>query len=263
MQYVELLRARRALTWYCGIVLALVALGLALAFKDGPPQIQMSHEANPVIPLWWVLTGCAFGPIFLAAFMAVGLDAEYKTAAITWTRPMSRLAIAARYVVVDLATLLAAWLFNVALCTIVLFALGLWPYVTATSQSGGAWDAPLAFGCAVMWYGLVVLCTVLVPGRGTAIAGASWAYVLFVPALAAIPFPPLLHSVMAALNWLNPLAYLSTRSNRHDGMGAHIDLGSGAPIAGSTTVHLMVVWLIGLVAVAIAARLWTVREVPA
>ena len=259
MYYAELLRARRALTWYCGIALVLVALGLALAFKDGPPQIQMSRDANPIIPLWWVIAGCAFGPIVLAAFMAVGLDAEYKTAAITWTRPISRLAIAARYVAIDGATLLAAWLFNIVLCAIVLFALGIAKYLTGANDDGAAWYSLLAFGCAVMWYGLVVLGTVLLPGRGNAIAGGSWAYALFVPGLAAIPFPPLLHQVMLALNWLNPLSYLSTRH----GAGTHVDFGAGAPIGGSTTAHLIAVWLIGIVAVAIATRVWAVREVPA
>src|SRR5665213_3242704 len=101
VEYVEMLRARRALIWYGSILFACVALGLALAFKDGSPRIQMSHGQNPMIPFQYLLAGSAIGPLILAAFLAVGLDAEYKTIAITWTRPISRLSIALRYLAVD------------------------------------------------------------------------------------------------------------------------------------------------------------------
>ena len=89
MQYVELLRARRALIWYGAILFSFVALGLVLAFKDGPPRIHMSPGSHSSIPFEFILAGGAIGPLILAAFLAVGLDAEYKTAAITWTRPPS------------------------------------------------------------------------------------------------------------------------------------------------------------------------------
>ncbi|HEY0394513.1 MAG TPA: hypothetical protein VGD01_08445 [Candidatus Elarobacter sp.] len=262
MYYAELLRARRALVWYGGIFLACAALGIALAFKDGPPRMHMSHGANPVIPLAGLLLGAAFGPILLAGFMAVGLDAEFKTAAITWTRPVERLRIALTYVAIDVATLLAAWAFTIAVALIGIAALGLAQYVNGSdAHQLGTW-LPLAFGCALMWYGLVLLCTTLLPGRGNAIVGASWAYALFVPGLAAIPFPPLLHKVMVALNYINPLAYLS--SSGPDRGGVHVQAGGeGQFFGGSAPSHALVAWLIAIAAVAIGTRLWTVREVPA
>ena len=251
MEYVEMLRARRVLTWYGGIVLALLALGLALAFKDGPPQIQMSHDMNPRIPFGAILAGSAFGPLILAAFLAVCFDAEYKTVAITWTRPLSRLAIAGRYLAVDGITMLVAWLFTLAAVLICIVTLGLAKYLVLESKDPSI--IVLAFGCAVMWYGLVVLLTILLPGRGNAIAGASWAYVLIVPGLSQIPFPPALHQVMLALNYLNPLAYL----------GSFGSSGSRTLLAGTPTAHLIAAWLIGIAAIAIGTRLWTIREVPA
>ena len=250
MHYVELMRARRALIWYGGILFSCVALGLALAFKDGPPKIQMSHASNPMIPIQYIIAGSAFGPLILAAFMAVGLDAEYKTVAIAWTRPVSRLAIALRYVAVDVGTLLAAWAITLAAAFTVIFAIGIGKYLVVGPhvEAFGA----LVFGAAVMWYGLVVLVTTLLPGRGNAIAGASWGYALIVPGLASIPFPPLLHQAMVALNYLNPMAYIGNQGS-----------SSHPLIAGTAEQHAIAAWLIGLVAVAVATQLWTKREVPA
>jgi hypothetical protein len=249
VHYVELLRARRALIWYGAILFSCVALGLALAFKDGPPKFQMSHGSNPSIPVEFLIAGAAIGPLILAAFLAVGLDAEFKTVAITWTRPIPRLAIALRYVAVDGGALLAAWVLTLAAVFITVFAIGIGKYLTFGDHV--ALSVLLVLGAAVMWYGLVVLVTTLLPGRGAAIAGGSWGYALIVPGLAHIPFPPLLHQVMVALNYLNPMAYL--------GQGS----GSRELIAGSGEQHVIAVWLIGLAAVAIATQVWTKREVPA
>ena len=241
-------RARRALTWYTAILFSCIALGLALAFKDGAPNIQMSHASHPEIPVQMLIAGAAFGPLILAAFLAVGLDAEFKTAAITWTRPISRLLIAIRYVAVDAGALLVAWFVTLVAVFTSVFAIGIGKYLVAGPQVGTY--ALLVFGAAVMWYGLVVLVTTLLPGRGSAIAGASWGYALIVPILTHIPFPPLLHAVMVGLNYLNPMAYVSTGS-------------SGRLIAGSFVEHTIATWLIGLAALAIATQLWTRREVPA
>jgi hypothetical protein len=250
VEYVELLRARRALIWYGSILFAVLALGMAIAFKDGPPKIQMSHDMDPRIPIEYLLAGAAFGPLILAAFLAVGLDAEFKTVAIVWTRPISRLAVALRYVAVDGGTLIAAWALTLAACFLCIFVLGIGKYLTFGDHVGTY--GLLVFGAGVMWYGLVVLVTTLLPGRGAAIAGASWGYALIVPGLASIPFPPLLHQIMVGLNYLNPMAYIGNQGS-----------SSHAIIPGSHEQHAVAAWLIGLVAVAIATQVWTKREVPA
>jgi len=257
MEYVELLRARRVLFWYGGILFALIAIGLALAFKDGPPVVQMSHGRNLQIPFEALVVGAAFGPLILAAFLGVGLDAEFKTAAITWTRPLARMTIALRYVAIDLGALIVAAIITFAAVMICITALGLLKFVTYGSNGipplGPAEYVLLGLGCAVMWYGLVVLVTMLLPGRGSAVAGGSWAYALIVPALAEIPFPPALHHVMVALNYVNPLAYIG--SHGRNGGANHV-------VVGSSLQHAVAVWLIGIVAVAIATQLWVRREVP-
>jgi ABC-type transport system involved in multi-copper enzyme maturation permease subunit len=250
MEYVAILRARRILTWYAVIFGLLVALGLALAFKDGPPRIQMSHDANPMIPLDALIVGSLFAPVMLAAFFAVGLDAEHKTIAIAWTRPLARLSIAARYVAVAFLGMLAAWIFTVVVALLTLVILGLLQYVT---PSHGSWaELPALAGVAVMWYGLVVFVSALLPGRGNAVAGGSWAYALIVPGLTQVPFPPLLHQVTVALNYLNPLTYLeSSGGRRGDIVFAH----GGATLA--------VAWTIGIACIAAGAYIWSKREVKA
>ena len=253
MEYVEMLRARRVLTWYGGIIFAMLAIGLSLAFKDGPPNIQMSRAQNPMIPLDAVLAGCAFAPLIIVAFLGVGLDAEYKTTAIAWTRPFSRYVLALRYMAVDGSAMIVAWLIALVAAFIPIYALGLNKYFVVGSD--GFQYLALAFGVAVMWYGLIVFFSALVPGRANAVVGLSWAYALMVPGISQIPFPTLLHQVIVALNYINPLAYLGSMSDT----GRH-----GAPfIAGTFAEHVIVVWLIGIAALAVGTYIWANREVPA
>lgn len=250
MEYVAILRARRILTWYAVVFGLLVALGLALVFKDGPPRVQMSHDANPMIPFDALLVGSLFAPVILAAFFAVGLDAEHKTIAIAWTRPLARLSIAARYVGVAFLGMVAAWIFTVVVALLTLVILGLVQYVTPGHHS---WThVPAMAGAAVMWYGLVVFVSALLPGRGNAVAGGSWAYALIVPGLAHVPFPPLLHQVTVALNYLNPLMYLKSSG----GGGGDIVFASG----GGT---LAIAWIVGIACIAAGAYIWSKREVKA
>ena len=251
MEYVAILRARRILTWYAVVFSALVALGLALAFKDGPPRVQMAHDQNPTIPLDALVVGSMFAPVILAAFFAVGLDAEHKTIAIAWTRPLARLSIAARYVAVAFLGMFSAWLFTVAVGVLTLLILGLLQYVAPGQQS---WKhLPAMAGVAVMWYGLVVFVSALLPGRGNAVAGASWAYALIVPGLTQMPFPPLVHQVTVALDYLNPLMYLQSHGAREGEVV--FAYGGGAVLA--------IAWAIGIVCTAAGAYLWATRDAKA
>ena len=250
MEYVAILRARRILTWYGVVFGLLVALGLALAFKDGPPRVQMSHDANPMIPFDALLVGSLFAPVILAAFFAVGLDAEHKTIAIAWTRPLARLSLAARYVGVAFLGMLVAWVFTAVVALLAIVVLGLAPYVTAGHQS---WThLPVLAGVAVMWYGLVLFVSALLPGRGNAVAGGSWAYALIVPGLEHVPFPPFLHQVIVALNYLNPLMYLQSRGGRE---GEVVFANGGGTLA--------IAWIIGIACIAAGAYIWSKREVKA
>jgi hypothetical protein len=245
MEYVAILRARRILTWYAIVFVTIVALGLALTLKDGPPKVTNAH-----IPLIGLLIGCMMGPVILAAFFAIGLDDEHKTLAIAWTRPIARLAIAWRYVGVAALGMLGAWVFTAAMTFAVLAVLGLMPYVAVENAS---WTSiPLILGVAVMWYGEVVFVSALFPGHPARIAGASWAYAVIVPALTHVPFPSLLHQVTVLLNYLNPLGYLQSTTRPGGEMGFAHGMGG-----------LYVAWAIGIACVVAGTYLWANREVKA
>ncbi|GAC1572575.1 MAG: hypothetical protein NVS3B7_03340 [Candidatus Elarobacter sp.] len=260
MEYVEMLRARRVLTWYGGIIFTVVSLGLIFATKDGAIQAQMAHDRNPMIPFDAILVGAAYGPLIIAAFLAVGLDAEYKTTAIAWTRPLSRLVIAARYIAVDLGTMVAAWLIAILAAVIPIFMLGINKYFVFSTNL--LHEVLIAFACAVMWYGLIVFFSALMPLCANVVVGISWAYALIVPGLAQIPFPTPVHVVLVALTYLDPLAYLG-----HDSVTVSSDTtvsaGTHSTIAGSGNEHVVAAFLIGLAAIAIGTRIWSTREVPA
>lgn len=256
MEYVAFLRARRVLTWYGGILFGLLAIGLVLMFKNGSPELQMSHDRNPRIPFGVLLAGTAFSPLVIAAFLGVGLDAEYRTTAIAWTRPLARLAIAARYIAVDFGAMFVAWMIGLVVALVPLFALGLGKYVVYDTV--GLSMIGLVLGCAAMWYGLIVFFAALVPGRGGAVAGFSWGYALVVPAISLIGFPPVIRTAIGLLNYLSPLAYLgSTAVDSNGGMS------SQTLIAGTGLEHTIATWAIGAVALVAGAYIWSKREVPA
>lgn len=250
MEYVELLRAKRALTAYGIVVAALLVLALVLIFKNGPPTVHVSAGENPHFYLQYVLAAATIGPVILASVFAGGLDAEYKTIAITWTRPISRLALALRYIAVDAVGLLGAWAITLVAIFIAIVAVGMAKYITVPAEFPTF--MVLAFGCAVMWYGLVLLLSTFFPGHGARIVGASWAYVFIVPGLSQIPFPAPIHQIMVALNYVNPLAYFGNQGSQH----------VQSVLVGTLEQHTVATWVIGIVAAGIAARIWTVREAP-
>ncbi len=126
-------------------------------------------------------------------------------------------------------------------------------YVTIGSDL--ALDLAVLVAVGVMWYGMIVLISSFVPGRGNTVVWAAWAYALFVPGLTAIPLPPLGHAITLALNYINPLTYLGA-------------FGSETPhhasmLPGGEPVHAAIAFGIGVVALAAGTRLWATREVTA
>jgi hypothetical protein len=69
------------------------------------------------------------------------------------------------------------------------------------------------FGCMLMWYALVMLAAARLPGRGAMIAWLSWLVFLTLSGLWAVHFPPLIHGLIVALNYLNPLAYFGNHGS--------------------------------------------------
>jgi len=242
MEYVEIQRSRRILTWFT----AIVAVGVVLGGIGVVGHHMHVNGHVPAIPASALIALVAFGTFILAAIVSPGLNNEESTIAISWTRPMSRDQIAWRYVAVDLITI-AIGALVVACAIVVECALaGVLGYVFFDGKIGRV--VLEAAGCTAMWYGLCLVAAARMPERAGLIAGLSWGAFIVLVILVAVPLPPVLHGLVMALNYLNPLAYFSGSDK------------SGSLLAGPPLLKMFAVWLIAIVALVAAVRLWSTRE---
>jgi hypothetical protein len=251
MHYVEMMRARRVLIGYGIALLAIIAL-TALSMLAGPGHVHTDFKVGsaPMIPSSTIIAGCIFGALIVTTLMIPGLNAEAATTPIIWTRPTPRDTIAWRYVAIDLATIVVAFLGTIACVYIVLAIIGLLKYAVFDTKTVTA--TLLGLGCIVMWYGLVSMAAARLPGRGPMLAGLSWIVFLVQAALTVAPFPWVIHEIIIVLNYANPFAYLGgvNSANVHDALV--IDL----PAAG----RAVAAWVIGIAAIFASVRLWSTRE---
>jgi len=247
MQYVEILRARRVLTWYCGLFLGALII-VTISFYSGHAQLDGKME---FVPLASLIKGCAFGALILATCVAPGLNAESSTLAIAWTRPMSRAAIAWRYIAVDVATISVGFAFLIAL---VLAFFALFGQLGEVTIDAGIVPALLgSLGCALMWYGLITVVTARMDGRGGLIAGVSWGVFVVLGLLWIVPFPAPLHGLITILNYFDPLAYFTGVSS--DGTGGRTII----PL--DPNVKTAIAWGFAVVTSVATVQLWSTREV--
>jgi hypothetical protein len=249
MHYVEILRARRVLTWYTIIVLGVLAITV-LSIYAGHADMQSPSSALTVGP---ILLACAMGAYVVATCIAPGLIAEAATLPITWTRPEPRSRIAWRYIAIDIATIALAYVILIGVVLLFFAIFGALGYLRVVPDDLAMFF--LALGSAVMWYGLATLVSSRLPGRGGLIAGMSWVAFVVIGSVWAAPLPGPLHAVLTGLNYLNPMAYIGGVSG---GDGQHHAVH---PITLDQTWRLVLVWLIAAAALAGTVRLWSTREV--
>ncbi len=248
MQYVEMLRARRCLTWYCSTLLAVFVV-TAISFYSGHAQI--SGSGSPPQALSDLIRICALGAIIVATCMAPGLNAESSTLAITWTRPVRRATIAWRYMAVDLAAILFAAVFMLAVVLAFLALFGSLGRLTFDSAVPAA--LLNVMGVALMWYGLVIVVTARMDGRGNVISGLSWPAFMMVGGLWAAPFPPVLHGLITVLDYFNPLTYFNNFSNEQHAAKQVLNL--------DPNLLTLIAWCFVVVTLVATVRLWSTREV--
>jgi hypothetical protein len=249
MEYVEILRARKVVRNFALVLLAGFVL-TAISLFSGHTTVQVEGAHTGTVALSSVLAGCALVAFIIATCIAPGLSAESSTLAITWTRPVSRARIVARFIAVDLAAIVVS--FALAFVTALIF-LAMFHALGALQFNGARALAVLGLGlgCTLMWYSLVTLASTRLPGRGGMIAGLSWVAFLVLTGLWAAPFPPLLHGLIVLLNYLNPLAYF----------GNHLSSGDSSQILPfGDVVRTLLAWCIGIAALFGTVRLWSTRE---
>jgi hypothetical protein len=247
MEYVEILRARRVLIWYCGALLAALIVTV-ISVYSGHAQ---THGTPGTVRLSDILKGCAFGAMIVATCVAPGLNAESNTLAIAWTRPMSRAAIAWRYIAVDALTIAVGYAFAVLVALAFCALFGLLGDITID----GAVPMTIlnGIGCSLMWYGLVNVVAARMDGRGGLIAGLSWAAFVVIGGLWVAPFPPLIHGILTFLNYFNPLTYFQSLSSGHSSGRTVLDL--------SPDLLTLIAWCFVAVTLVATVRLWSTREV--
>ncbi|MEA2719095.1 MAG: hypothetical protein QOJ39_959 [Candidatus Eremiobacteraeota bacterium] len=247
MEYVELLRVRRALVWFVvALAFVLVMVNLVLHGKGGF-TIHIGFGKDGVAAGDLVLLG-GLGALFLAAVFAGNLPGESTTLPFLWTKPVSRTALAYRFVAVDVLGMIGGIVATALAAVIVIAGLG---QIRAIHLDRALLsDAALALGAPLAWYGLTFLAAARLRPEGVARAGAlSWPVFIVIAMLTTVTLPPPLHGLVLALDHLNPLAYIAGGDQK--GMG----LLSAAPaIRGAAC------WAIALVTIPAAIRLWTVRE---
>jgi hypothetical protein len=253
MELVELIRVRRALTWYGGIGAAVVLV--ALLFANSPSVIINVGDHRALgVPLSVLLGIAMLFTASLASWIGLSLNLENATREFAWTRPISRTMLAVRFIAVDLGGLAAGYAFTV---------LALWALVAGAGHGAVVFDpsVPVALvlssGVVAMWYALLLLASAPFNGRGGSIAGMLWAASLILISVGQGTRSGPLHTAAQALNVINPFAYLS--------LMVHIDGSGDGPFpsvwALDPTLRAAIVWALSAVFCAAAIALWKRREI--
>jgi hypothetical protein len=245
MEYIEILRARRVLTWYAGFLLAGLIVE-ALAFYLGHGH----NESNGTVAFSALVGAAAIGGFFIATLVVPGLSAEAAhTTPLIFTRPAPRDAIAWRFVAVDAAAILIGYLLLVVAMVAGIAVIGDLEAVTF-DLALILRNALLGYGAALMWYAVVSVAAARLPGRGPLLAGLSWAVFLILGGLVHAHFPAWLHDVLYALSYLNPTAWL----------GGMTPQGNSSVLPYSAWTRTICEWLIAAALLVASVRLWSTRE---
>lgn len=250
MAYTEILRVRRCLLVYSIIVVALTLLSIGgvlsspehgIVLNDTPGRHPNHTDA---IPLSVLLLIAGYITAIVASILGTSLSAERNNVSQAWTKPVSRERFALTYMGVDALGLLAAF----ALMLVVGELLSLWAVGVGRFISVDAHIVDyllLGLGVTFAYYGVVQALGVGI-GRGGIVAGLSWPVGFALVLLAAVQLPSVIHVAIVGLNFLNPIAYLTS-------------VGGGRPdsvLPVALPVRIALVWVLAVVSCATAIVIW-------
>ncbi len=155
--------------------------------------------APRVVPLTVLVSVAMFGSAMLASWLGQSLNRENETVELSWTRPLPRVALALRYIAIDLCALAIAFAATLA-GLVVLVNVTIHAGVVAESRVGVA----LLLGTAVvaMWYAL----TQALAMRAAAARSPGLADLVH-PDRLAQAHGGLLHDIAVVLDVVNLFAY--------------------------------------------------------
>jgi hypothetical protein len=277
MAYVEFLRARRVLLWYFGILLGIYALGLIVGFlvpghshvgividtdptASAPAHTPAPHHAllpGP-LPVSVLVYAATYGALLVAAILGSSLNRQREHLPLAWTRPLGRERFVLSFLAVDAVAIvltLAGTLLYIALSM-------------ATSKGNHTlWYldslafpmAAFGLGAAFMTYALAQAVTSWYTASGGLVKGLVCAACGVLVGLGFARLPSPYDLFVAALNYLNPLAYFAPIFVDSRQSPAVLEFVRLLPL--DFGVKLACVWLLAAVYMAIATYGWKRLEI--
>ena len=258
MYYVQLLRVRRAFTWYAAALAAATLLILVTTHS--------AHHKNlsslTMLPLSGLILGASLTAIIFAAICGTSLNQENDGVEMVWAKPMSRERLAFEYMLVDLVAIIVAFAYGFLLIVLILASFGVAGAITVDPSAPASLF--LGLGIAMMWNGELQALTSWQVGRGGLMIGLSWAFfawLLPMCTLLAMYWNPTVHAVLVGVSYLDPLTYLPI------GNGSHIHITAGGNEGANSIMPLglwaraAITWTLGLAGWAAATFAWKRLEV--
>jgi hypothetical protein len=258
MTYVSYLSARGLLrnTLIIFLVGALLLAYTCQHALSGHGHFALFHGDDHILAS---ITGVAgFFALIVATIRAASLDVLTRTPAITFTRPLSRTNVALQNFGLDAATVLIVWIVAIAIL------IGFVSAIDGFGDLGSPLDAlevgALMGSVMLMWYALVTLLSTLIPGRGGAIVGISWAVFAVLPGIAQIDFPQPIAGLIHLLLFVDPLFYLT-------GWHGSFSFGDHGIEQQKTVIHAGIrsaaAAVIGVIALIAAVQVWIRKDASA
>jgi hypothetical protein len=250
MELVEIWRVRQVVLWHLGLTVLVV---VALALFAGHANIQIDDNevgGRHAAALGDLLFMAMAVSTVAASWIGLGLNRDRAQLELLFTRPTPRALLALRFVGIDLAAL--GIVFAVTLAAVCFLTVAVaHPIVTDENTLGLAF---LHTGVVAMWYGLLLVVTAGLEGRGAMIAGLMWpiALILLPLGMARSGF---LHAVALVLDVFNPFAYVNTNST------AAGNLVTSGVWQVALPLRALEVWLLAAAFCALAIWIWRRREV--
>ncbi|MGH7661845.1 MAG: hypothetical protein ACRENA_13140 [Vulcanimicrobiaceae bacterium] len=203
MSLVEFMHARKMFSWFAGIAVVLGILSLTAT-----RSIHATGAHSHPFTLSGIFSASGYASCIMATMLTATLNRDREHLAYIWTRPTPRERIALGYMIVDVATIVLAYVVIAALVIAVVDGI---PFMHFKADSSAGISFVRFLAIPLMWYGLVEAATSWNKVKGSAAAGLSWAFFWMLLLALAIPMPAPLHAILDALNFLNPLAYFVTQ----------------------------------------------------
>jgi hypothetical protein len=248
MEFVEVLRIRRALLWHVGIIGAIVLLVISVGGHNASVDINGSTRlmSGMHLPLSFLAVFATFVGAIFASSAGTSLNRENATRELSWTTPLARTLLALRFMLIDMCGIAIAFAAAVLAVVIVLLRMHIVPFADAEAVP----ELVLGLGIGMMWYALIQAITCTLPQGARALSGAMWPIAFMVGALTHVPGAT--GALARAVNVLDPLSYVSAASP------VAAQAYAVPPMPAET--RALLVWGFTVAFLAVAAAIWPKAE---